>query len=82
MSAGAAAELVRCRAYDAQLHGLALVPDLELSAATVIDPDAVGVIAPAISEPARRLTDLTSDVNATARLDSAVLARPKIGRTL
>lgn len=80
MSAGAAAELVRCRAYDAQLHGLALVPDLELSAATVIDPDAVGVIAPAISELARRFADLSRNVHTTASLDSTVLTRSKVGR--
>lgn len=74
--------MVRCRAFGAQLHALTLVPDLELSAAAVVNPNAICVVSPAISEPAGRLADLTRDANATASLDSAVLTRPEIGRAL
>lgn len=57
-----------------------LVPDLELGAATMIDPHTIGVVAPAISQPAGRLADLARDANSTASIGFAVLPRTDIGR--
>ena len=59
-----------------------LIPDLELSATAMVDPHAIGVVAPAISKSACRFADLARDANPTARIYSAVLTCAEIGRAL
>jgi hypothetical protein len=48
----------------------------------MVNPHAIRVITPAISESARRFADLAGNANASASIDFAVLTGTEIGRAL
>jgi hypothetical protein len=56
--------------------------NLEICAASPIDPDAAGIVSPRTAEVARRAADLPNDAHAAARVGGAHIASTVVGRAI